>query len=393
MNSKLRMKYAMTHRLPDRVPVMCQLAIGHYFLHSSYDTIDIWFDSETFAKALAELQNAYSFDGILINLPGRSPLWRENLDSLIAMNKGKKIVWKNGLTTVISADDNPQTFYGNGDSLPRASYKDIDVNNPAVYRIPGYVWNTWHIPELWDIADEADLSDHTVYPAWFSATLLKAKKLRPENSIHVEVFSPFTHLMEMFGYEQALFALIDSPDICRKLLHKFTLHVLAEIKVYAANSPDAILISSAFAGAGFISRSMYQEFVLPYERIICDYIREHEIISYVHTCGAIGDRLDLMCQTGVNGIDTLDPPPLGTIDLRKAKAEYGSKVFFKGNLNAVDEILNCDEQTFENAVKNRIEIGKPDSGYILSSACSVPPHTSPKRLKRLTVLASELGKY
>ncbi|MEI2692045.1 MAG: hypothetical protein V9H69_21000 [Anaerolineae bacterium] len=35
MNGRERIALAMRHRLPDRVPVMCQLAIGHYFLNTS----------------------------------------------------------------------------------------------------------------------------------------------------------------------------------------------------------------------------------------------------------------------------------------------------------------------------------------------------------------------
>ena len=81
MNSRARMARAM-HRdaLPDRVPVMCQLAIGHYFLNTGLSPIDIWFTSEGFAEALVMLQRRYRFDGILINLPGRLPIcltrWR-----------------------------------------------------------------------------------------------------------------------------------------------------------------------------------------------------------------------------------------------------------------------------------------------------------------------------
>lgn len=47
MNSKERVWAAMNHREPDRVPVMCQLALGHYFLNCGYRPSDIWFDSET----------------------------------------------------------------------------------------------------------------------------------------------------------------------------------------------------------------------------------------------------------------------------------------------------------------------------------------------------------
>ena len=36
----------MRHGIPDRVPVMCQLALGHYFLHSRPRPAEIWFDSD-----------------------------------------------------------------------------------------------------------------------------------------------------------------------------------------------------------------------------------------------------------------------------------------------------------------------------------------------------------
>lgn len=163
--------------------------------------------------------------------------------------------------------------------------------------------------------------------------------------------------------------------------------------MYVGCEPDAILVSSAFAGAGFISREMYKEFVAPYEDEAFRAVRSSGLKSYVHTCGAIGDRLDLMAETAVDGIDTLDPPPLGTVDFAEAKSKYGNRFFFKGNLDAVNEMLNADDRTFEQAVKERLKIGKPGAGYILSSACSVAPYVKPERLKKLTELAKQFGKY
>jgi uroporphyrinogen-III decarboxylase len=393
MNSQERIRLAMNHEEPDRVPVMCQLALGHYFLQCDAAPSAIWFESETFAKALVELQQRYSFDGVLVNLPGRPPDWRSRIASCYQEPDKERIRWKSKLETVFPPDDNPQTFLADGARLPRADYTSVDLHDPAVFRLPGYVWNTWHMPELSDIDPEADLSDPAAYPKWFTAALEAARKHAPGVSIHVEVFSPFTHLMELFGYEQALLALVDAPKLCHEALAIFTRNVLAQVQVYSVHRPDAILVSSAFAGAGFISRQMYRQFVIPYEDEIFAAIRQTGCKSYVHTCGAIGDRLDLMAQTAVDGIDTLDPPPLGTVDLAQAKAAYGRRFFFKGNLDAVNEMLHADDATFEQAVEDRLRIGKPGSGYILSSACSVAPHVKPERLKKLAEMAQQLGRY
>ena len=188
-------------------------------------------------------------------------------------------------------------------------------------------------------------------------------------------------------------AMIESPELCHRLLERFTLMVTAMVRCYGPCQPDAILISSAFAGAGFISRDMYREFVLPYEHRVVAAIHQLAIPAYTHTCGAIGDRLDLMAETGLDGIDTLDPPPLGTVDLAEAKAQYGERLFFKGNLDAVNEMLRADDKTFREAVLDRLRIGKPGSGYVLSSACSVAPHVAPERLLMMSELAEQYGRY
>ena len=51
MNARERMAAAMRHGEPDRVPVMCQLALGHYFLNTGLDEIDIWHDTAAFGSA------------------------------------------------------------------------------------------------------------------------------------------------------------------------------------------------------------------------------------------------------------------------------------------------------------------------------------------------------
>ena len=307
--------------------------------------------------------------------------------------EGERLNWSSGLVTSMPSDDNPHTFTADHGDLLRAACDHVDPADPAITRLSGYVWNTWHAPSLWDIPDSADLSDPEAYPEWFRRGLVIARQANPDISVHIEVFSPFTHLLELFGYQNALMALLDAPETCHRLLERFTREVIAQVHCYAPVAPDAVLISSAFAGAGFLSRAMYRAFVMPYEREVVGVIRDYRIPSCVHTCGAIGDRLDLMAETQVDGIDTLDPPPLGTVDLAKAKSDFGDRFFFKGNLDSVNEMLRADDDAFERAVTQRLQIGKPGGGYILSSACSVAPHVRPERLARMVELAEEFGRY
>jgi uroporphyrinogen decarboxylase len=211
--------------------------------------------------------------------------------------------------------------------------------------------------------------------------------------VHGEVFSPFTHFMELFGYENALVDLLTDRARAHAFLDRLTEAAIVWAVAQAQCGVDAVLISSAFAGGPFINRPMYSEFVLPYERRLAEAIKANGCIVYTHTCGSIGDRLDLMVETGTQGIDTLDPPPLGNADLAEAKAQIGDKVFIKGNMNAVEMLsYETKEQVIAHAGE-RIRTGMPGGGYILSTACSVAPKMEPWKLELLTPLAEQIGRY
>ena len=62
MNSKARMALAMRHQEADRVPLMRQLALDHYFLNAALPPHQIWFTSEGFAQALVQVQARYHYE-------------------------------------------------------------------------------------------------------------------------------------------------------------------------------------------------------------------------------------------------------------------------------------------------------------------------------------------
>ena len=82
-------------------------------------------------------------------------------------------------------------------------------------------------------------------------------------SVHGEFFSPFTQLLELFGYENALMALMTHPDTCKAILDRYSEGCIYCAGEQAKRDVDAILMSSAFAGAGFISRCQLHQCLRP----------------------------------------------------------------------------------------------------------------------------------
>jgi uroporphyrinogen-III decarboxylase len=364
------MAVAMRHGTPDRVPVMCQLALGHYFLHAGSDPVDIWHDGEAFATALVTLQRRYGFDGILVNLPGRDPEWRRLVRGIERQNGGHLIRWADGHSTILPADDNPRVVLESTGRRYEPPPAEID-------------------PERLFYVDPHELTGVT-YPTkpshdpWRWDTLTRVRASAPDVSVHGEVFSPFSQWLELTGCANGMMALVEDAGKVHACLERLTEGAIALVRGHFAAGADAVLISSAFAGAGLISRGHYETFVLPYERRVIAASKQEfpGRPVYTHTCGAIGDRLDEMAATGTDGIDTLDPPPLGTVDLADARRRLGTAVFIKGNVDPVNTVLRGTADECYRDARERIRVAGR-RGYILSTACSVPPHAPPENITAL----------
>jgi hypothetical protein len=391
MTSQERVSKAMTLGISDRVPLMCQLSIGHYFLNSQISSVDIWLESEGFAEALVELQKKYNFDGILINLPGRDPDNKKYIKKIKKTENETKIIWKNDSFTVIPHDDNPH-FYQPDSSRYFPTFDEIDPDK-LFYLEP---WDLTEIKYPYKWSFEKEPRDFKNFFPTYHGDIIKAvkRKVGDKISVHSEIFSPWSQFLELLNYESGLMAIMDDPAKVKAILERLTEGTIALAKLQVSEKVDAILISSAFAGAGLIAREHYIEFVLPYERkIITEVKKEFNIPIYTHTCGSIGDRLDLMLETKTNGIDTLDPPPLGTVELQDAKKILTGKAFIKGNIDPVNTLLLSSTHQIKKDVEWRINVGKENGGFILSSACSVSPKTPPQNIMILSELIETFGRY
>lgn len=393
MNGKERIAAAMRHETPDRVPLMCQLALGHYFLNTDLRPHEIWFTSEGFAEALVALQRRYHFDGILINIPGRDPNWREAVSAIEETAEGEVVRWKNGDRTLIPWDDNAQHYPADlSRARPAFDEFDPDLDFDRIDDWTLYTWGIYHTPTLPGKAPGLLREP----PDYFFRTIdLVRQQVGDTVSVHGEVFSPFTHLMELFSYEDALTHLALDPEKAEAILDRLTEASVAWGLAQARHGVDAVLVSSAYAGGGFISPRMYRRFVLPYEQrmIAAIHAGAPGVPVYTHTCGHLNDRLELMSETGTDGVDTLDPPPIGDTELADAKQRIGEKMFIKGNMNSVHLLQAQSIDEVREHARQRLRDGMPGGGYILSTACSVSPRVAPEKLEALYPLVESEGRY
>ncbi len=375
---KQRVAEAMALRKPDRIPLMCQFSIGAMMQHLKPSPVEFWYDGKLFSIGLVELCERFSFDGILVSLHGHKPDWREDIISVKSINEGRQEVEFDDRAEIHSWDDLPVVKYKIKREKLGIEEINIDTDIPdSIDYIPVSQDLYFKIDpnHSFDIFEEIDSMTSGRY------------------SLHGEVTSPFDYFLDKLGYEQGLISLILNPGKCEAILNKYAEGVRMLAAKMCDYNIDAVKISSPFAGMGFISPEHYEQFVLPYESLIINEIKSKGKHVYIHTCGHIDDRLELMKSSGATGLECLDPEPVGNVDLQDAFNRVGDSMFIKGNIDSVYTLLFADDEKARSDIEKIIETGKKGKGFILSSACSIAPKVTENRLNLLYEIVEEKGYY
>jgi hypothetical protein len=357
---------------------MCQFSFGfinQQLKGSGISPMEMWLDAEKYVEGLMMLRDRFDFDGILVSVHGHFEDWRSQI---------KKLDIDQGIE--IATFENRRESYPD-DDLPSAEFfntHDQDIESVQVKEIPEEIS---YIPSSRDCHAFIDLQDP------FRVFDIIDEKVKGKYAIHGEVTSPFDYFLDLLGYEHALIALLHNPGNCKQILKRFTDGLIRLTAEMCKKNIDAIKISSPFAGMGFISPDQYLEFEQPYIQQIVEVIAQSGKFSYIHTCGLINDRLEYMRDTGTNGLECLDPPPIVNVELEDAFQRIGKNMFIKGNIDPVNTLFHGAKDAISKDVRKRLQTGMQNPGFILSTACSIAPKTPPENILLLKKLIERYGYY
>ena len=374
MNGKERVAAVMRGGRPDRVPVMCQLSTPHVIKHSTLPPAEFHLNyNEAFGESLFTLAKKYNFDGVLLDSSGYdTKAMQSRVKSIETQHDGQTINWENGSQTFCPANASP--IARGGTTIQRKPVEEIAI---ADLPLPGMY-----------AAKLADLPDFT------TAAFRHALKLMGDTlSVHSFVGAPLTALFAVAGIEEALIGLLEAPEHCKMMLEFLTEASKTCVDNMLALGMHAICVTAPFEGASFISKPMYAEFAAPYTKQLVAHINSTGAPCYIHMCGKISDRLELLADSGIDGLECLDPPPLGDVELDDAVARIGQRVFIKGNIDPVNTLLAKTPQEVYDDAAERIKTAAGTGRYILSTACSVAADTPAENLQILVKAAEKYGTY
>lgn len=203
--------------------------------------------------------------------------------------------------------------------------------------------------------------------------------------------------MYLRGMEQIYVDLYENPGIAKAIFSKIREYFLAynEQTFKAANgSIDIFMMGDDFGtqnGPMFSADTWRKYFKDGFKQYI-ELAHKYGIRVMHHTCGSVKNLIPDFIDCGLDILQSLQPRAEG-MDLEQLKKEYGKYISFHGSIDIQDTLPHGTKEDIRTEVRNRMNVGKPGGGFIISTAHNIQPDTRLENVLTLFEAHREFGSY
>ncbi|HVP56741.1 MAG TPA: uroporphyrinogen decarboxylase family protein [bacterium] len=221
-------------------------------------------------------------------------------------------------------------------------------------------------------------------PAYIEACERVARAIK-DSAIGGVLCGPWTLAVNLRGAENLIIDTATDPQFVHELM-RFTVEISKAMGLAVNAAGVGLSFSEAPASCSLISPKIFKEFVLPYDRELAAYLKEHRIGLTLHVCGFIDPIMEMILDTGAVAV-SMDQPS----SLEKMLAAASGRAVTVGNVST-GVFVRGSEQDLEDEIKRCLAVGKGNYGYILASGCEISPRGDLEKVKHFCRRARELGK-
>lgn len=177
--------------------------------------------------------------------------------------------------------------------------------------------------------------------------------------------SPWQSFCTLYGTEPAIMLGMDDPATLHHILEAIVQKTLRVTEMEAGLPADMIEVGGGAGSNTVISPAFYREFGLPYDQRQNAFFHQLGLKIVNHFCGGLMQMLDLVVESGADGLETMTPPSMGgDCDLREASRRVGDKLFFIGGFDQNAGFENGSPAKARELVHQCFEATRDHAGYI-----------------------------
>jgi len=251
-------------------------------------------------------------------------------------------------------------------ALRQITRRDPDVNT---------VWVVEHF-----LKDETDLEAFLQLPACpyggqpdIAGVLNAEKELGDSGIVMIDTPDPLCLSAALFDLSVYTVLATQQPSLFRCLLDRFAALLQPQTDAVARALPGRLwrIYGPEYASPPYLHPRLFDEFVTSYDRPMVAAIQAQGGFARIHSHGRLRLILDKIASTGCSGLDPIEPPPQGDMQLGVVRARYGEQMVLFGNLEASD-LENLPAEEFRKKISQALKEGTAGTGrgfVLMASAC------------------------
>ena len=195
------------------------------------------------------------------------------------------------------------------------------------------------------------------------------------------------------GQEQFLMDYILNPQLVHDIIEICLAYDLALTERAIRAGVDIVVLGDDYAdkNSPMMSRQHFQEFILPGLRRAVKSAQDAGAKVIKHTDGNIMPIIDLIVDTGCDGLNPIEP--VAGMDIGRVKREYGDRVAIVGNIDCGELLSRGTPEQVRETVRETIRVAGPGGGFLLASSNSIHSSVKPENLVAMGEACREFGEY
>lgn len=178
--------------------------------------------------------------------------------------------------------------------------------------------------------------------------------------------SPWQSFCTLFGTEMSIMLGMEEPETLHHILEAIVRKTLRATELWENTPADMVEVGGGAGSSTVISPNFYREFGLLYDQRQNKLFHEVGLKVVNHFCGGLMPMLDLVVESGADGLETMTPPSMGgDCNLREASRSVGEKLFFIGGFDQNAGFESGTPQVARKLVFECFEATRDHAGFIL----------------------------
>ncbi|NBC29196.1 MAG: hypothetical protein GVY29_04300, partial [Spirochaetes bacterium] len=216
--------------------------------------------------------------------------------------------------------------------------------------------------------------------------LLKAiryvRRRLPDRAIVLVSRNDFAASWFLCGFDVLLMSFIDDSEFVGRLGRMVNDYYARLFELAIQAGVDVIFLTDdyAYKSGTLMSREHFERFVLPLLRRSVGAIHDAGGLCVKHTDGDVSGILDLIVETGVDGIGPLEPAAGN--DLVEIQRRWGDRVAVLGNVD-VDLLSRGSAAEVRATTENLVRSLTPKAGHLLSSGNTITSSVQPENFRAM----------